>query len=60
MRRDQVLKVCCNHVIVRGMKLLPFDERSFTWSALGDLSDPISDFAYGEARAERFSEISIR
>ena len=55
MRRDQVLKVCCNHVICKGMKLLPHDERSFTWLTLGDLSDPISSLPYGEARAECFT-----
>jgi len=39
MRRDQVLKICCNHVIVKGMRLIPRDEKSFTWLTLGDLSD---------------------
>ncbi|XP_065887555.1 ranBP2-like and GRIP domain-containing protein 3 isoform X1 [Dysidea avara] len=48
MRRDQVLKVCCNHMLVKGMRLVPRDEKSFTWLTLGDLSDL-------EARAEIFT-----
>ena len=51
MRRDQVLKICCNHMIVKGMKLVPRDEKSFTWLTLGDLSD----LSCGEPRAEIFT-----
>ena len=39
MRRYQVLKVCCNHLIVKGMTLTARDEKSFQWVALSDLSD---------------------
>ena len=48
MRRDQVLKICCNHIIVKGMKLVPRDERSFNWITLSDLSD-------GEPKAEKLA-----
>ena len=51
MRRDQVLKICCNHVIVKGTKLVPRDEKSYTWLTLGDLSD----LSCGEPRAELFT-----
>ncbi|XP_065336958.1 E3 SUMO-protein ligase RanBP2-like isoform X2 [Cloeon dipterum] len=35
MRREQVLKVCCNHFLTREMKLLPISssDRSWTWVA---------------------------
>ena len=39
MRRYWVLKVCCNHLIVKGMTLTAQDEKSFQWVALSDLSD---------------------
>ncbi|XP_065887549.1 ranBP2-like and GRIP domain-containing protein 3 [Dysidea avara] len=48
MRRDQVLKICCNHIIVKGMKLVPRDERSFYWTTLCDLAD-------GEPKAEKLA-----
>ena len=51
LMRNQILKVCCNHVIVKEMKLTPCDDKSFTWSTLGDLSD----LTHGEARAEQFT-----
>ena len=46
---NQVLKVCCNHMIFKGMKLAPCDDKSFTWSTLSDLSY----LTHGEARAEQ-------
>ena len=39
MRWYPVLKVCCNHLIVKGMTLTARDEKSFQWVALSDLSD---------------------
>ena len=40
MRRDQVLKVCCNHYITESMKLMPKDnDRCWTWQSLADVSD---------------------
>ena len=48
MRRDQVLKICCNHIIVKGMKLVPRDEKSFNWITLSDLAD-------GEPKVEKLA-----
>ena len=39
MRRDQILKLCCNHLIVKGMALTARDEKSFQWITLSDLSE---------------------
>ena len=48
MRRDKILKICCNHMIVKGMKLVPRDEKSFNWITLSDLSD-------GEPKTEKLA-----
>ena len=41
MRRDQVLKVCCNHFITADMELLAHQERSWMWYTLSDFADEI-------------------
>jgi hypothetical protein len=40
MKREQVLKLCCNHYIVEGMKLKPFQNSkvAWLWKALKDCS----------------------
>jgi len=48
MRRDQVMKICCNHLIVKGMRLVPQDEKSFNWLTLSDLAD-------GEPKTEKLA-----
>ncbi|NXA53308.1 RBP2 ligase, partial [Nothocercus julius] len=49
MRRDQVLKVCANHVITKAMNLVSSDTSSnaLIWTA--------SDYADGEAKVEQFA-----
>ena len=45
------IEKCCNHVIVKGMRLIPRGEKSFTWLTLGDLSDQThGDLSYLEAK----------
>ena len=39
MRRYQIQKLCCNHLIVKGMALTARNEKSFQWITLGDLSE---------------------
>ena len=41
MRRDQILKICCNHYITPDMKLLPgpSEEKSWMWLTQCDYSD---------------------
>ena len=41
MRRDQVLKICCNHVIMRDMSLTPMQgsNKAWTWFTPGDFSE---------------------
>ncbi len=40
MRRDQILKVCCNHYITKDMKLLTKDnDRCWVWQTHSDYSD---------------------
>ncbi|CAI7997121.1 E3 SUMO-protein ligase RanBP2, partial [Geodia barretti] len=41
MRRDQVLKICCNHVITRSMTLtaMPGSNKAWTWFTPGDFSE---------------------
>nr|DBA33258.1 TPA: hypothetical protein GDO54_000971 [Pyxicephalus adspersus] len=49
MRRDQVLKVCANHVISKDMKLAPLNtsHNSFVWTA--------NDYSDGVANVEQFA-----
>ncbi|XP_010177021.1 PREDICTED: E3 SUMO-protein ligase RanBP2, partial [Mesitornis unicolor] len=49
MRRDQVLKVCANHVITKEMNLLPSDtsNNALIWTA--------TDYADGEVKIEQFA-----
>ena len=41
MRRDQVLKICCNHLITRDMSLTPMQnsQKAWTWLTLCDFAD---------------------
>ena len=41
MRRDQVLKICCNHVIASAMSLTPMQgsNKAWTWFTPGDFSE---------------------
>ncbi len=41
MRRQQVLKLCCNHYIVPEMSLQPFggQDSAWLWSTMSDISD---------------------
>ena len=40
MRRDQILKICCNHYITKDMKLMPgINEKSWIWFTHCDYSD---------------------
>ena len=39
MRWDQILKLCCNHLIVKGMALTARDEKSLQWITLSDFSE---------------------
>ena len=48
MRRDQILKLCCNHLIVEGMTMTARDENSLQWMTLSDFSDEA-------AKAEQFT-----
>ena len=41
MRRDQILKVCCNHFIAADMTLLAHQERSWMWYTLDDFADEV-------------------
>jgi E3 SUMO-protein ligase RanBP2 len=49
MRREQVLKVCCNHVITASLALKPLQtsDRTWTWTA--------QDFSEGERTQEMFA-----
>lgn len=49
MRREQVLKVCCNHFLAKDMKLLPISssDRSWTWVA--------QDYSDGTLATETFA-----
>ncbi|NXC07376.1 RBP2 ligase, partial [Orthonyx spaldingii] len=49
MRRDQVLKVCANHVITKEMNLVPSDTstNALIWTA--------TDYADGEVKVEQFA-----
>lgn len=46
MRREQILKICLNHVITQDLIFKPKDEKSWLWAA--------KDFAEGEGRMETF------
>ena len=48
MRREQILKLCCNHWIAKGMTLTVWDEKVLQWMTLNDFSDE-------EPKAEQFS-----
>ncbi|XP_067933646.1 ran-specific GTPase-activating protein-like [Watersipora subatra] len=41
MRREKVLKICCNHFLTRAMKLKPHasSDRSFVWVTFADFAD---------------------
>ncbi|XP_067013935.2 E3 SUMO-protein ligase RanBP2 [Anabrus simplex] len=47
MRREQVLKLCLNHLLTPEMNFLEKDEKSWLWNA--------SDFSEGELQQERFA-----
>ncbi|NWU91300.1 RBP2 ligase, partial [Upupa epops] len=49
MRRDQVLKVCANHIITKEMNLVPFDtsNNALIWTA--------TDYADGEGKVEQLA-----
>jgi RanBP1 domain/Zn-finger in Ran binding protein and others len=49
MRREQVLKVCCNHFLAKDMKLLPISssDRSWSWVA--------QDYSDGTLETETFA-----
>lgn len=49
MRREQVLKVCCNHFLAKDMQLLPISssDRSWTWVA--------QDYSEGTLSTETFA-----
>eukprot|EP00062_Callorhinchus_milii_P018643 gi/632972342/ref/XP_007902610.1/ PREDICTED: E3 SUMO-protein ligase RanBP2 isoform X4 [Callorhinchus milii] len=49
MRREQVLKVCANHVITEEMELIPLNtsNHAFVWTA--------ADYTDGEAKVEQFA-----
>nr|CAH7756346.1 unnamed protein product [Callosobruchus chinensis] len=46
MRRDQVLKICLNHVLTKDIEYLPKDEKSWLFHA--------ADFSEGEIAREQF------
>ena len=48
MRREQILKLCCNHWIAKGMTLTVRDEKVLQWMTLNDFSDQ-------KTKAEQFS-----
>ena len=48
MRREQILKLCCNHLIVEGMTMTARDEKELQWMTLSDFSDE-------DAKAEQFT-----
>ncbi|KAF6021768.1 RANBP1 [Bugula neritina] len=41
MRRDKVLKICCNHFLTKAMKLKSHasSDRAFVWTTLADFAD---------------------
>eukprot|EP00092_Neocalanus_flemingeri_P036782 GFUD01040043.1.p1 GENE.GFUD01040043.1~~GFUD01040043.1.p1 ORF type:complete len:2751 (-),score=928.30 GFUD01040043.1:212-8194(-) len=49
MRREQVLKVCCNHILSKSMEFKPLatSDRAWTWTA--------GDFSEGEVSNELFA-----
>ncbi len=49
MRREQVLKICCNHFLTADMEITPLQtsDRAWTWTA--------PDFAEGEVKNELFA-----
>ena len=50
MRRDQVLKICCNHFLSADMTLRPKPNSDRTWTWFTSC-----DFSEGEARAEKLA-----
>ena len=57
MRRDQILKLCCNHYITNDMKLLPKDnDRCWIWHSYSDYSE---EFAKDEKFAVKFKTASL-
>ena len=50
MRRDQVLKICCNHYLTADMKLTEMadSDKAWTWFSA-------CDFSEGSAKAEKFA-----
>ena len=57
MRRDQILKICCNHYITEDMKLIPgSNEKSWVWCTPSDYSD---EQPKEEKMAVRFKNVEI-
>ena len=55
MRREQILKICCNHYITEGMELLPgTSDKSWIWFTPSDFSD---DEPKAEKLAVRFKHV---
>ena len=54
MRRDQILKVCCNHYITAGMTLVPgSNDKSWVWFTQSDFTD---EHPQPEKLAARFKD----
>ena len=49
MRRDQILKICCNHFITSDMTLLPHQEKSRMWCTLNDFADETPSRSVGRS-----------
>ena len=63
MRRDQILKICCNHYITPGMSLTPKSEKSWMWLTQSDFTDEtpkeeklVVKFKHAE-KAQEFKEV---
>ena len=58
MRRDQTHKMCCNHYLYPGMKLMPHGDqgKNWIWKTVGDFSD---EFTQAETFLVRFKDTTI-